>query len=390
MRAHPVFADMPVTVFEHMSGLARSLGAINLGQGFPDDAGPLDLRQAAAEALISGSNQYAPSRGLPELRQAVADHYRAFQGLEYEPQNVVVTSGATEAIAASILALVNEGDEVLIFEPAYDAYRPLVERAGAIARPIRLEPPLWRLDAAQIEAAVTPRTRVVLFNTPMNPVARVFDEADLAVLADVCVRHDLIVISDEVWEHIVFDGRRHLSLAAASGMADRTVKIGSAGKMFGMTGWKIGFACAPVALIEPIARAHQFLTFSSAPNLQSAVSLGLGWPQERFDAMRAGLQRSRDRLAGGLRDVGYSVDSGQGTYFLTLDLPGSGIELGDADFCDRIVRRHGVAAIPVSAFVSGGGQGRTVRLCFAKADAVLDQAVERLGVALHAIRQTAD
>ncbi len=219
----------------------------------------------------------------------------------------------------------------------------------------------------------------------MNPIARVFDEAELAALADVCVRHDLTAVSDEVWEHIVFDGRRHFSLAAAPGMAERTVKVGSAGKMFGMTGWKIGFVCAPEALIEPIARAHQFLTFSSAPNLQHAVTLGLGWPLARFETMRSGLQRSRDRLANALSEAGYAVNPGEGTYFLTLDLPGSGIAMGDADFCDHIVRQHGVAAIPVSAFTSAGGQGRTVRLCFAKSDAVLDQAAERLGRALRVL-----
>ena len=387
MRPHPVFADMPVTIFETMSGLAREHGAINLGQGFPDDQGPESLRRLAADALMTGSNQYAPSRGLPELRHAVVEHYGRMQGVALTFDGVLITSGATEAIAASIMAFVHPGDEVILFEPAYDAYRPLIERAGGVAVPVRLQPPHWRVTEEAVEAAVTARTRMVVFNTPHNPTARAFDAEEVAVLARVCVRHDLIAVSDEVWEHVIFDGRRHCSLIAEPGMASRTLKIGSAGKMFGMTGWKIGFVCGDPALIDPVAKAHQFITFATPPNLQSAVAAGLAWPEASFVEMRAGLQRSRDRLAAGLSAQGFVLTPSEGTYFLGVDLAASGIALSDEDFCRRAVTEFGVAAIPLSAFVSDKTGGSVIRLCFAKADAVLDEAVERLGKAAEALRQ---
>lgn len=389
MTAHPLFADMPVTVFEVMSGLAREHDAINLGQGFPDAPGPEALLRLAAEAVLKGSNQYPPSRGDPVLREAVIDHYRRFQGVSLSPDGVVVTSGATEAIAAALLAHVRPGDEVVIFEPAYDAYRPLIERAGGVVRAVSLEPPAWRLTEAAIEAAAGPATRLVLFNNPLNPAARVFDADEIAALARVCVRHDLIAISDEVWEHVVFDGRPHLGLLAAPGMAERTIKIGSAGKMFGLTGWKVGFACGAPALIAPLARAHQFLTFSTPPNLQTAVAAGLGWEASWFEAMRADLGRSRDRLTDALGAQGYVVTPSEGTYFLCVDLAASGVVLDDVAFCRRIVTEFGVAAIPLSAFqaspVTRPGTRNVARLCFAKADAVLDRAAERLGRARRAL-----
>ena len=378
MRPHPVFADMPVTIFETMSGLAREHGALNLGQGFPDDQGPEDLRRLAADTLMTGSNQYAPSRGLPELRHAVVEHYGRLQGVDLSFDGVLITSGATEALAASISAFVHPGDEVLIFEPAYDAYRPLIERAGGTAVAVRLEPPLWRLTADVLEAAITPRTRMVVFNNPHNPTARAFDAEEVAILARACVAHDLIAVSDEVWEHVLFDGRPHRSLIAEPGMATRTLKIGSAGKMFGMTGWKIGFVCGDPALVDPVAKAHQFLTFATPPNLQVAVAAGLAWPEARFDRMRTDLQRARDRLASGLTDRGFRLTPGEGTYFLNLDLAASGVALSDRDFSLRAVVEFGVASIPVSAF-STRPSGAVARLCFAKADAVLDQAIERLG-----------
>ncbi|MGV3580059.1 aminotransferase [Brevundimonas sp.] len=385
MRAHPVFADMPVTIFETMSGLAREHGAINLGQGFPDDQGPESLRRLAAEALMTGSNQYAPSRGLPELRHAVVEHYGRMHDVPLRFDGVLVTSGATEAIAASISAWVQPGDEVVIFEPAYDAYRPLIERAGGVAVPVRLDPPTWRLTEDALEAAITPRTRAVVFNNPHNPTARAFHAEEVSTLARACVRHDLIAVSDEVWEHVIFDGRRHRSLIAEPGMAARTLKIGSAGKMFGMTGWKIGFVCGDPALVDPVAKAHQFLTFATPPNLQSAVAAGLAWDASAFAELQRGLQRSRDRLASGLEAQGFVLTPSEGTYFLGVDLKASGIALNDEAFCRRVVSEFGVAAIPLSAFVTGGGDGATIRLCFAKADTVLDEAVERLGRARTAL-----
>lgn len=389
MRAHPVFADLPTTVFEATSALARQTGAINLGQGFPDDEGPLALRQRAGQALIERSNQYPPMRGLPELRQAVADHYGRHHGVALEAGNVVVTSGATEALAAALLALVRPGDEVILFEPAYDAYRPLIARAGGAARAVRLTPPLWRIDAAAIAAAVTPRTRLLLLNNPLNPAARAFDAEEMAAVAEACVRHDLVAISDEVWEHLVFDGRPHRPLIAEAGMAERTVKIGSAGKIFSMTGWKVGFACAAPDLIEPVAKAHQYLTFTTPPALQDAVAFGLGFADDWFAAMRQGFQASRDRLAAGLAEAGFAVLPSEATYFLCLDLPGSGIALDDRTFCDRLAPEFGVAAIPVSAFhdAPDAAAGQVVRLCFAKRAEVLDQAIARLG---HARRVLSD
>lgn len=385
MIPHPVFPQMGVTVFETMSALAREHGAINLGQGFPESAGPLSLRRLAGEALLWGSNQYPPSRGLLELRHAVIEHYGRHQGVPLELEGVLVTSGATEALAACLIAFIQPGDEVLVIEPAYDAYRPLIERAGGIVRSIRLAPPLWRLEAELLDAVVTGRTRAILFNTPHNPSARAFDVEEIAALARFCVRHDLLAISDEVWEHVIFDGRRHQTLLAMEGMAARTLKIGSAGKMFGMTGWKVGFVCGSPDLVEVVARAHQYLTFSTPPHLQVAVASGLSWDKAAFVAQAAELSASRDRLAKALVGEGFSVTPSQGTYFLNIDLVASGVALSDEDFCMRIVSEFGVAAIPVSAFMTGSDCPAIVRLCFAKADPVLDEASHRLGRARRAL-----
>jgi N-succinyldiaminopimelate aminotransferase len=383
--ANPICTTLGPTIFDTMSALARETGAINLGQGFPDQQGPEALRRAAGRALMEGSNQYPPMRGLPVLREAVAGHYARHQDTAFGADGVLVTSGATEAIAASLLALITPGDEVIIFEPAYDAYRPLIARAGGQARAVALQPPGWRIDASALEAAITPRTRAILFNDPLNPAARAFCDEERRIVADACVRHDLYAICDEVWEHVLFDGRAHRSLAALPGMEGRAVKIGSAGKIFSMTGWKVGFACGAPDLIELIARTHQYLTFSTPPALQEAVAEGLSWPQDWYGEMRAGYQRSRDRLAAGLREAGWAVLASEATYFLNIDLAASGLALDDTAFCETIVREHGVAGIPVSAFYGGQGPSHIVRLCFAKKDAVLDAAVERLGRARKAL-----
>lgn len=386
MRFNPVFQQMPTTIFETMSGLARTHHAINLGQGFPDAPGPEDLRHCAADAVIHGSNQYAPSRGLPALRAAVVEHYGRLQGVDLTVEGVLITSGATEAIAAAIMAVVVPGDEVVVIEPVYDAYVPLIERAGGVAVPVRLKPPEWRITEDLLARAAGPRTRALMFNNPLNPAGRAFDAEEVATVARFCVEHDLIAISDEVWEHVIFDSRRHQSLLSEPGMAGRTIKIGSAGKMFGLTGWKIGFACGAPEMIDPVAKAHQFLTFSTAPNLQTAVAEGLAWPEARFTKMRADLQQSRDRLAVGLTANGYRVTPSEGTYFLCIDLKASGIDINDQDFCRRLVADFGVAAIPVSAFTTGQARPTgIVRLCFAKADDVLDEAILRLGRARAAL-----
>ncbi|MCI3134176.1 aminotransferase [Phenylobacterium aquaticum] len=376
---HPVFANLPTTVFEEMSGLARELGAINLGQGFPDDPGPPDIRQRAADLVLNGYNQYPPMAGLPELREAVAGHYGRTQGLALDwKTEVTVTSGATEALAATFLALIEPGDEVVVFQPVYDAYLPLIRRAGGIPRLVRLSPPDWRFDRAMLEAAFTDRTRLVVLNNPLNPAGTVASQEDLALLAEVCVARDVIAVCDEVWEQVVFDGLVHTPLMALPGMRERTVKIGSAGKMFGLTGWKVGFLIAAPALSHALARAHQFLTFTTPPNLQGAVAYGLDNPGQWFSAMPADLQRSRDRLADGLRREGFSVLPSSGTYFLNIDLPASGIVEPDRAFCLRAVKEAGVAAIPVSALYEEAPVTTILRLCFAKRDATLDGGIERL------------
>ncbi|RVU13828.1 aminotransferase [Methylobacterium oryzihabitans] len=375
---NPIFSDLPTTVFEVMSALARETGAVNLGQGFPDDPGPQDVRERAAAAVIHGWNQYPPMMGLPELREAVAAHYRHWQGLDLDPaREVMVTSGATEAIAGALMALIEPGDEVVLFEPMYDAYLPLVRRAGGVPRFVTLTPPHFRLTEAALAAAFSDRTRVVLFNNPLNPTATVFPDEDLALLAAFCRRFDAVAVCDEVWEHVTFDGRRHRPLMALPGMRERTVKIGSAGKIFSLTGWKVGFVMAAPDLMRVLAKAHQFLTFTTPPNLQAAVAYGLGKDDGYFEGMRTDFARARDRLAGGLAGLGFSVLPSAGTYFLNIDIAPLG-ESDDVAFCERLVRRHGVAAIPVSAFYAEGGVRNVVRFCFAKRDDTLDRALDRL------------
>lgn len=370
---------MGTTIFEHMSGLSRELGAINLGQGFPDDQGPPELIEAAAWALRGRSNQYPPSGGLPELRQAIAAFYGRRQGFPLEPEQVIVTSGATEAIAAAVFALTRPGDEVILFAPAYDAYAPLVRRAGAVPVFVPLRAPAWRYERAELERAVTPRTRALILNDPLNPIGTVASEAELAMLAELCIAHDLVAICDEVWEEVRFDHRPQRSLLARPGMAGRAVKIGSAGKLFGLTGWKIGWTCAAPELARLIGRAHQFLTFTSAPALQWAVAEGLGLPEPWFAARDAGWAASRERLRSGLAVGGYAVLANSATWFLCVDLTASGIALDDAEFAERAVREAGVAVIPVSAlFEDAAAPRHIVRLCFTKGDAALDEAAGRL------------
>lgn len=379
-----IFADLPNTIFDVMSQAARDLNAINLGQGFPEDPGPLDVRQKAADAVLNGYNQYPSMMGIPELRQAIATHYAHWHGLQLDPMSeVMVTSGATEALTGSILGLVQPGDEVLLFQPMYDSYVPIIRLAGGIPRFLRLEPPHWRLPEEAIRAAITPKTRYVILNNPLNPAAVVYPREDLEMLGRICQEHNLIAICDEVWEHVVFDGREHIPLIAIPGMRDRTVKIGSAGKIFGLTGWKIGFVCAAPHILRVLAKAHQFITFTTAPNLQVAVAYGLGKPDDYFFQMRVDLARSRDRLSKGLSNLGFPVLQSQGTYFLNVDLGPLGLNESDVAFCKRIVHEHKVAAIPVSAFYEENHVTSVVRFCFSKKDATLDTALERLTHVLH-------
>ena len=376
---HPVYAEMQTTVFEAMSGLARELGAINLGQGFPDDHGPVELIEAAARALREKSNQYPPSAGLPELRDAICDFYQRRQGLVLTREQVIVTSGATEAIADAVLALVRPGDEVILFQPAYDAYAPMVRRAGGLPVSVALQPPLWRYEAAALAAAITPKTRVLMLNDPLNPAGTVASEAELAAIASLCVAHQLIAICDEVWEEVRFDGVVHRSLMTFPGMETRTVKIGSAGKIFGLTGWKCGWMIAAPELAQGLARAHQFITFTSPPALQWAVAEGLALPDEWFAARDAGWAASRKLLKRGLEGAGYAVLPNAATWFLCVDLAASGIALADREFSERAIREAGVASIPVSALFEWDAPTHVVRFCYTKPDTMLDQAVARLG-----------
>jgi aspartate/methionine/tyrosine aminotransferase len=377
--ANPIFSSLPTTIFEEMSGLARTHGAVNLGQGFPDDPGPEAIRARAADAVLNGYNQYPPMAGLPELRQAVTAHYARTQDLDLDwASEVTVTSGATEALAAAFLALIEPGDEVVVFQPFYDAYLPVIRLAGGVPKLVSLQPPRWRFDRAMLEAAFTERTRFVVLNNPNNPAGTVLPDEDLALLAEFCVAHDVTAICDEVWEQVVFGNARHRPLIAFPGMRERCVKIGSAGKMFGLTGWKVGFLCAAPVLTHSLARAHQFLTFTTPPNLQAAVAWGLENSDDWFGRMPRSLERSRDRLADGLQREGFAVLSSQGTYFLNVDLKASGVAEPDRTFCLRAVNEAGVAAIPVSAFYEQDPVTSIVRLCLSKRDETLDAGVERL------------
>ncbi len=365
---NPVFAATGTSIFAVMSDLAVRHSAVNLGQGFPDFGWPEDVLQAAADAVVHGSNQYAPMRGIPALREAVAAHYAHHQGLDLSPEQVTVTSGATEALAAAIFSLVSPGDEVLMFQPLYDSYVPIVRAAGGVPRFVSLQPPEWRITEEALAAAFGPKTRLVIFNNPHNPSSRLFDEEELALLARHVIANDAIVIADEVWEHLVFDGRAFRPISSLPGMAERTVKIASAGKIFSVTGWKVGWSIAPPRLAGAFAGAHQFLTFATAPNLQAAVAYGLGKDDDYFDGMRAAFAVARDRMVDGLNAAGFATLPAEGTYFVGIDLAASGIAIDDRSFCERAVKECGVAGIPVSAFYAEEPATNVVRLCFAKRD----------------------
>jgi N-succinyldiaminopimelate aminotransferase len=379
-----IFSELPVTVFEAMSQAARDNDAINLGQGFPDDPGPLDIRQAAADAVLNGYNQYPSMMGIPELRRAIAAHYAHWHDVDLDPMSeVMVTSGGTEALTSSILSVVEPGDEVIVFQPVYDSYLPIIRQAGGIPRLVRLEPPHWRITEDALREVFNHKTKAIIFNNPLNPAAVVYPREDLELLARFCQEFDAIAICDEVWEHVVFDGLAHIPLISIPGMRDRTIKIGSAGKIFALTGWKIGFVCAAPPLLRVAAKVHQFLAFTTAPNLQVAVAYGLGKDDDYFHKLRSDLARSRDHLAKGLEQIGFPVIRSQGTYFLTVDLAPLGLNETDEQFCKRIVTDYKVAAIPVSAFYERDPVTSVVRFCFAKKDATLDAALERLSDAVH-------
>ncbi|MDF1720026.1 MAG: aminotransferase [Minwuia sp.] len=376
-----ILAEYGVTVFEVMSRLAMEHGSINLGQGFPDDNGPADVRAVAAAALEDQPNQYPPMMGVPDLRQAVAAHANRFYGLDVDWQTeTMVTSGATESLAACFLALIEPGDEVVCFEPLYDCYLPMIRRAGGIPKLVRLDPPNWTLPEERLRAAFSEKTKFVLLNNPLNPAAKAFSRAELQVIADLVLEHDAYAVCDEVYEHIVFDGLPHVPLITFPGMRDRAIKIGSAGKTFSLTGWKVGYMTACPALMQRVAKAHQFLTFTTPPNLQRAVAFGLSKDGAYFSGLGDAMQTKRDRLRDGLDSIGFASAPCQGTYFLNADIRSLGFTGSDVQFCQEITLNAGVTTLPVSAFyASEGARTDFVRFCFSKQDAILDGAVEKLG-----------
>lgn len=382
--SNPVFANLGTTIFTHMSALAREHRAINLGQGFPDEDGPLAIRQAASQALIDGPNQYPPMRGRVELRKAIAVHAMRFYGIGLDPEtDVVVTSGATEALTASIMGLVGAGGEAVLIEPAYDSYRPIVEAVGATVRSVTLAAPDWRLSEEALRAAFTPETRAILVNSPLNPIGRVFDRAELDALARVLADSSAVAICDEVYEHLVFDGRAHMPLATLPGMAARTLRVGSAGKMFSLTGWKVGWVSGPAELIRVVANAHQFITFTTSPALQLGVAHGLEREMDFTLALTGELQANRDALARGISRLGFRPLACEGSYFLTADIAGLTNE-SDRDFCERLVREAGVALIPLSVFFADAKPDNLVRFAFCKKRAVIEEALGRLNKYFHA------
>ena len=367
------------TIFTVMSALASQHGAINLGQGFPDTDGPEDIIEAAAMALRDGRNQYPPLTGVPELRAAVAAANARFYGLEIDSAHgVVVTSGATEAITACLMALIDPGDEVVLIEPLYDTYLPVVRMLGGVPKLVRLCPPDWALPREALAAAFGPKTKLLLLNSPMNPCGKVFTLEELSFIAGLLAAHDAYAVCDEVYEHLVFAGARHVPLMTLPGMAARTLRIGSAGKTFSLTGWKVGYVSGPNPLVEIVARAHQNLTFTTAPNLQRAVALGLAKPDAYFAGLAADLQVRRDLLAAGLQALGFRTLRTDGSYFITADISGHGLPDDDYAFCRTLTEAAGVAAIPVGAFYAADPPTHYVRFAFCKQPAVLQAALDRL------------
>lgn len=378
-RFNPVFSSLGTTIFTVMSALAVEHHAINLGQGFPDEDGPEPIREAAAAALRSGPNQYPPMQGVLELRRAIADHSRRFYGLEFDPlTEVVVTSGATEALGDCIMGLVSPSDEAVVIEPCYDSYRPMLGALGAKIRSIRLVPPDFRLTEPALAAAFSTDTKVILVNSPLNPIGRVLDMSELELLGRFLNRYDAYAICDEVYEHLVFDGRTHIPLIGLPGMRERCVRVGSAGKMFSLTGWKIGWVCGPRALIEVITKAHQFNTFTTSPALQLGIAEGLRHHMSFALDNTQSLERKRNQIAHALQAAGFDVLRSEGTYFITASIRKIANE-PDIEFCQRMTREAGVAAIPLSVFYSEAPPSDLVRFAFCKTPAIIDEAGNRLG-----------
>ena len=376
---HPALASFGTTIFATMSALAAEHGAINLGQGFPDTDGPAEVLEAAVTAIRTGRNQYPPGAGVPELLEAVAAHQKRFWGIDLDPTNeVLVTVGATEAIAATVLALVQPGDEVVTFEPYYDSYAATIALAGGVRRTSVLRFPDFEVDEASLRAAFSSRTRLVLLNTPHNPTGKVFTREELELVCALAVEHDAWVVTDEVYEHLTFDGAEHVAVATLPGMRERTLTISSAGKTFSTTGWKVGWVSGPAEAVAAARAVKQFLTYVGSGPFQPAVAAGLALPDEVFAGLAASLSGKRDRLVDGLRQAGMEVSVPRGTYFVIADAA----PLGAVDalaFCHELPARAGVVGVPVSVFHDDVDAARTlVRFAFCKRDDVLDEACRRL------------
>ena len=368
------------TIFAEMSQLAITTNSVNLGQGFPDTDAPREVLDAAIAAVNGGMNQYPPGPGMPVLRQAIVDHQQRFYGITLDPDSeVLVTAGATEALAGALLGLLDTGDEVVVLDPMFDSYAPCIALAGATARSVLLRPPAYAIDMDALRAAVTPKTKLILLNNPHNPTGRVFTQEELQGIADLAIERDVLVISDEVYEHLRFDGVRHIPIATLPGMRERTLTISSGGKTFNTTGWKVGWACGPAALVKAARTAKQFLTYVSSGPFQPAIAVGLGLPDSFYAGVAADLQSKRDRLLPGLVEAGFEVFPTSGTYFVTADIRPLRADGDGMAFCRELPQRCGVVAIPNEVLYMDKAAGRhLVRFAFCKRLDVLDEAVSRL------------
>ena len=377
--ANDVLSGYGTTVFEVMSRLAIEHKSINLGQGFPDEEGPEAIVARLDQATRTMPNQYPPMMGVPELRQSVASHAKRFYDLDVDWQTeVMVTSGATEALAASMLSLLNPGDEAVVFEPLYDSYVPMLRRAGADVKLVPLSPPDWTIPANALEAAFSPRTKLILLNSPMNPTGKVFRADELSTIADLLERHDAYAICDEVYEHLIFDGQAHIPLITLPGMRERCIRIGSAGKTFSMTGWKVGYVTAAPDLMAVVSKAHQFLVFTTPPNLQRAVAYGLDEEEPWYTSLAGELEAKRNLFSTGLGEIGFEVLPTHGTYFISADFRPLGFNGNDIDLCRQLTIEAGVTPVPVSAFFAEAEVDHLVRFSFCKKNDVLVEALERL------------
>ena len=375
-----VLGGYGTTVFELMSRLAIENNSINLGQGFPDDFGPNMILEKASDYLFDIPNQYPPMLGVPDLRKAIAAHNKRFYGLDIDWETeTMVSSGATEGLAACFLGLLNPGDEVVVIEPLYDCYLPMIERAGGIPKRVSIKPPDWKLNEKALKSAFSPKTKLVLINSPQNPASKVYDMKELELIAKLIEEYDAIAICDEVYEHIVFDNRKHIPLMTLPGMRDRSIRIGSAGKTFSLTGWKVGYLTGSEYLLKAVSKAHQFLVFTTAPNLQRAVADGLNQSDLYFSRLNIDMKAKRDRLSAGLSKVpGFKPIVCQGTYFLFVDVEGVAFEGNDIQFCEYLTTKAGVTGVPVSAFYNSSLEKKFIRFCFAKKNFVLDAAIKKL------------